>query len=154
MIPKDSSGAASAPPRCIGTDSVHVPLARFTDVTSMPHPSDPYCSGLLPDPSHLPVLTASVDAVLLIIRLSARFGPLMFHHDDSADPMQPRCRPVGSLKVGGDDIKLGEISGCEYWIDPLALEHLGPGGLLLDVLADGRDATGLAGRFILRKIGH
>lgn len=120
----------------------------------MPHPSDPYCSGLLPDPSQLPMLAASVDAVMLIIRLSARYGPLMFHHDESDDPLQPRCRPVGSLPVGSHDVKLGEIAGCEYWIDPATLEHLGSGGLLLDVQADRGDASGLADRFVLRKISH
>lgn len=120
----------------------------------MPHPSDPYCNGLLPDPSDLPVLAASVDAVMLIIRLSARYGPLMFRHDDSGDPMQPRCRPVGSLPVHDCDVKLGEIAGCEYWMDPALLELLGSGGLLLDVVADRGDATGLAGRFVLRKISH
>lgn len=108
----------------------------------------------MPDPSELPALAASVDAVMLIIRLSARYGPLMFRHETSAEVLQPRCRPVGSLPVGEHDIKLGEVAGCEYWIEPSALERLGNGALLLDVLEDRGDATGLASRFVLRQVGH
>lgn len=120
----------------------------------MPHPSDPYCLGLMPDPSEFPALAASVDAVMLIIRLSARYGPLMFLHDATGDVLQPRCRPVGSLPVDDHDVKLGEVAGCEYWIAPSALDQLGSGALLLDVLEERGDATGLASRFVLRKVGN
>jgi uncharacterized protein (DUF779 family) len=108
----------------------------------------------MPDPSELPALAASVDAVMLIIRLSARYGPLMFLHDASDEALQPRCRPVGSLPVGEDDVKLGEVAGCEYWIAPSALDQLGSGALLLDVLETGGDASGLTSRFVLRKVGN
>lgn len=120
----------------------------------MPHPSDPYCQGFVPEPTELPKLSTSVDAVMLIIRLSARYGPLMFHHDDGADLMQPRCRPVGALAVSDHDLKLGEVAGCEYWITPEVLEALGSGGLLLDVQEAHGDASGLADRFVLRRINH
>ena len=106
------------------------------------------------DPSELPALAASVDAVMLIIRLSARYGPLMFLHDATGDVLQPRCRPVGSLPVDDQDVKLVEVAGCEYLISPSALVQLGSGALLLDVLEARGDATGLASRFVLRKVGN
>lgn len=108
----------------------------------------------MPDPTELPQLSTSVDAVMLIIRLSARYGPLMFRHDDAEDLMQPRCRPVGALAVSDHDIKLGEVAGCEYWITPEVLDALGSGGLLLDVQEAHGDASGLADRFVLRRINH
>jgi uncharacterized protein (DUF779 family) len=108
----------------------------------------------MPDPCEVPALAASVDAVTLIVRLSARYGPLMFLHEATGDVPQPRCRPVGSLPVGDHDIKLGEVAGCEYWIAPSALDQLGSGALLLDVVAERGDATGLASRFVLRKISN
>lgn len=108
----------------------------------------------MPDPTELPQLSTSVDAVMLIIRLSARYGPLMFRHDDAEDLMQPRCRPVGALAVSDHDIKLGEVAGCEYWITPEVLDALGSSGLLLDVQEAHGDASGLADRFVLRRINH
>jgi uncharacterized protein (DUF779 family) len=108
----------------------------------------------MPDPSALPALAASVDAVMLIIRLSARYGPLMFLHDANDEVLQPRCRPVGSLPLDEHDIKLGEVAGCEYWIAPPALDKLGASALRLDVLDESGDRSGLAGRFVLRKVDN
>lgn len=122
----------------------------------MPHPSDPTCSGALPAAGDFPSLTASIDAVMLILRLSARYGPLMFRHGEAGDGLEPLCRPVGSIALGDDDIKLGDVAGCEYWIEAGALERLGQGALRLDVhegSAAEHASPALAGRFILRRVG-
>lgn len=91
---------------------------------------------------------------MLIIRLSARHGPLMFHHGRATDTAQPLCRPVGSIRIADDDIKLGDVAGCEYWIERDVLERLGGGALLLDVV-DEETSTGtapdLTRRFVLRR---
>lgn len=119
----------------------------------MPHSSDPECT--LHRTSHVPAvsLTASIDAVMLIIRLSARYGPLMFRHDAMAESVQPLCRPVGSIALSESDVKLGEIAGCEYWIDASAIARLGQGAYLLDVLNPSVTPHGtpaLTDRFVLR----
>ena len=120
----------------------------------MPHSSDPDCLDTARESGDCPSLSGSIDAVLLIIRLSARHGPLMFHHGGAPDTAQPRCRPVGSIRVADDDIKLGDIAGCEYWIEQDVLERIGGGALLLDVV-DKETSTGTASdltrRFVLRR---
>ena len=92
---------------------------------------------------------------MLIIRLSARHGPLMFHHGSAPDTAQPLCRPVGSIRVADDDIKLGDVAGCEYWIERDVLKRIGDGTLLLDVL-DKETSPGtvpdLTRRFVLRRL--
>ncbi len=103
------------------------------------------------------LLFGSVDAVILIIRLSARYGPLMFHHGTDDGENQPSCRPVGSIVPDDDDIKLGEVAGCEYWIEPEALASLGGGELLLDVFPAHDDmfpGSPLNDRFVLRRIAR
>lgn len=90
---------------------------------------------------------------MLIIRLSARYGPLMFRHDAMAESVQPLCRPVGSIALGETDVKLGEIAGCEYWIDASTLARLGGGAQVLDVLDSTVTPHGtpsLTDRFVLR----
>lgn len=91
---------------------------------------------------------------MLIIRLSARYGPLMFRHGAMAECVQPLCRPIGSIALRPSDVKLGVIAGCEYWMDDATLAHLGAGSFLLDahtlsVTPQGPPA--LTDRFVLRR---
>ncbi|MBP6096054.1 MAG: DUF779 domain-containing protein [Methyloversatilis sp.] len=98
-------------------------------------------------------LESSLDAVLLILRLSARYGPLMFRHGEDAGGSQPLCRPVGSIELAENDVKLGEIAGCEYWIAAGALEKLDHDRLVLDVQAASAtqpSPAALTDRFVLR----
>ncbi len=121
----------------------------------MPHFPDPDCLGTARESGDCPSLAGSIDAVMLIIRLSARHGPLMFHHGRAPDTPQPLCRPVGSIRVADDDIKLGDVAGCEYWMEKDVLERIGGGTLLLDVQDTGESAgtaPDLTRRFVLRKI--
>ncbi len=109
------------------------------------------------DATPFPALAGSIDAVMLILRLSARYGPLMFRHGNSADGTQPLCSPVGSIALDASDVKLGEIAGCEYWADATVFEQLKSGSLLLDVRVANSaspDAPALSDRFVLRRIDH
>jgi hypothetical protein len=55
----------------------------------------------------------ATDAALqLIERLRAQHGPLMFHQSGGCcDGSSPMCYPAGEFRVGGNDVKLGEIAG-------------------------------------------
>jgi uncharacterized protein (DUF779 family) len=99
----------------------------------MPYSSAPMNNERVSDLLERPPLESTLDAVLLILGLSARYGPLMFRHGEDAGGNQPLCRPVGSIELAENDIKLGEIAGCEYWIAAGALEKLNHRRLLLDV---------------------
>ena len=107
------------------------------------------------DATPFPALAGSIDAVMLILRLSARYRPLMFRHGDTAEGTQPLCRPVGSIALANSDVKLGEIAGCEYWADATVFERLKSGALLLDVRTSNSAnpaAPNLTDRFVLRRI--
>lgn len=58
------------------------------------------------------------EADALITRLTARHGPLMFHQSGGCcDGSAPMCFPRGEFKVGGQDVRLGEVAGdVPVWI--------------------------------------
>jgi len=54
----------------------------------------------------------------LIEQLKAAHGPLMFHLSGGCcDGSAPMCFCVGEFKLGGVDVKVGDIAGCEFWMD-------------------------------------
>ena len=58
------------------------------------------------------------EADALITRLTALHGPLMFHQSGGCcDGSAPMCFPRGEFKVGGQDVRLGEVAGdVPVWI--------------------------------------
>jgi uncharacterized protein len=54
----------------------------------------------------------------LIEELKRDYGPIMFHQSGGCcDGSAPMCFQVGEFKLGGVDEKIGEIAGCEFWMD-------------------------------------
>lgn len=111
----------------------------------------------MPDPrSHalreeLPTLAIDRSAVLLIVELASRHGPLMFRHDSRDTTDQPVCARLGTLPIADSDIKLGEVAGCEYWMSREALRRYGRGRL---VLATRRESSADRARFVLMVAEH
>jgi uncharacterized protein (DUF779 family) len=67
------------------------------------------------DPHRVSVTPA---AEALIRELQARYGAIMFHQSGGCcDGSAPMCFQVGEFKLGGVDEKVGEIAGCEFWMD-------------------------------------
>ena len=67
------------------------------------------------DPSRVGVTDA---ARKLIEQLKKTHGPLMFHQSGGCcDGSAPMCFQVGEFKLGSVDEKVGEIAGCEFWMD-------------------------------------
>src|SRR4051794_7523263 len=57
-------------------------------------------------------------AAELLRRLREAHGPLMFHQSGGCcDGSAPMCYPAGEFKVGGNDVKLGEIAGTPVYMD-------------------------------------
>ena len=53
-----------------------------------------------------------------IEQLKADHGPIMFHQSGGCcDGSAPMCFQVGEFKLGSVDEKVGEIVGCEFWMD-------------------------------------
>jgi len=69
-------------------------------------------------PIHERRVTATAAACELIRQLKEQHGPLMFHLSGGCcDGSAPMCFPVGEFKLGSVDEKVGEIVGCEFWMD-------------------------------------
>ena len=57
-------------------------------------------------------------ATALMEKLAQKHGALMFHQSGGCcDGSAPMCFQVGEFKLGGVDEKVGEIAGCEFWMD-------------------------------------
>src|SRR6187401_1103091 len=99
---------------------------------------------------------AVTDAAASLLRqLEAQHGKLMFHQSGGCcDGSAPMCFPVGEFKTGANDVLLGEIHGCEFFMSAFQFEYWQYTQLTLDVV-EGRGASfsleiPLGLRFIIR----
>jgi uncharacterized protein (DUF779 family) len=78
---------------------------------------------------------ASADALLWIVRLQAKHGPLMFYQSGGCcEGSAPLCNPVGDYYIGARDILLGEIGGCAFYIRDNQFEYWRHTQLIIDVV--------------------
>jgi len=64
------------------------------------------------------------EASNLIAQLKERFGELMFHQSGGCcDGSSPMCFEKGEFKLGGSDVKLGEVDDCEFWMSKDQFEY-------------------------------
>ncbi len=95
------------------------------------------------------------DARKVIEQLKKAHGPLMFHLSGGCcDGSAPMCFQVGEFKLGGVDEKVGEIVGCEFWMDREQLRRWEHTQWIVDVVP-GRGASfsleiPLGVRFLIR----
>ncbi len=74
-------------------------------------------------------------ALKLIERLRAQHGPLMFHQSGGCcDGSSPMCYPKGEFRVGGNDTYLGEIGGCQVFMDTDQFAYWRHTQLIIDVV--------------------
>jgi uncharacterized protein (DUF779 family) len=65
----------------------------------------------------IPRVTISEAAGRVVKKLQDQFGELMFHQSGGCcDGSQPMCFEKGDFKVGGSDVCIGTIEGCEFWM--------------------------------------
>ncbi len=74
-------------------------------------------------------------ALALIAKLEAQHGPLMFHQSGGCcDGSAPMCYPAGEFRVGGSDVKLGEIGGAPFYMSAAQFEYWKHTQLIIDVV--------------------
>jgi uncharacterized protein len=74
-------------------------------------------------------------AVDMIAKLRAMHGPLMFHQSGGCcDGSAPMCYPAGEFKVGGQDVLMGEIADCKFYIGAAQFEYWRHTQLTIDVV--------------------
>jgi uncharacterized protein (DUF779 family) len=77
----------------------------------------------------------------LIRELQARFGELMFHQSGGCcDGSQPMCFEKGDFKTGEQDVCLGTIEDCEFWMSADQFTYWQYCELTLDVV-EGRGSS-------------
>jgi uncharacterized protein len=78
---------------------------------------------------------ATQQALDLIERLRARYGPIMFHQSGGCcDGSSPMCFPVGDFPLGNSDVKLGEIGGAPFYMSESQFEYWQHTKLTIDVV--------------------
>jgi uncharacterized protein (DUF779 family) len=78
---------------------------------------------------------ATDEALKLIERLRAKHGPLMFHQSGGCcDGSAPMCYPKAEFRVGGNDVKLGEIGGVPFYMDADQFDYWKHTQLIIDVV--------------------
>lgn len=71
-----------------------------------------------------PRVTVSKEAAEVIAELKMKFGDLMFHQSGGCcDGSQPMCFEKGDFKIGSSDVCIGEIEGCEFWMNKDQFEY-------------------------------
>lgn len=83
----------------------------------------------------VPRVVATSKALELIEKLKAKHGPLMFHQSGGCcDGSSPMCYPLGEFRVGSQDVLLGEIGGCPFYISRDQYEYWRHTQLIIDVV--------------------
>ena len=74
-------------------------------------------------------------AAAMVAKLKGQHGPLMFHQSGGCcDGSAPMCFPAGEFKVGGQDVRIGEIAGCPFYIGAAQFEYWRHTQLIIDVV--------------------
>ena len=82
----------------------------------------------------------------LIVRLKTRYGSLIFMQSGGCcDGSSPMCLQKGDLLLGPNDLLLGEIEECPFYIDREQYERWRRPAFLLDVSPGDGDTFSLEG---------
>ena len=83
----------------------------------------------------IPRVLITAEAAAMVAKLRAIHGPLMFHQSGGCcDGSAPMCYPAGEFKVGGQDVLMGEIAGCKFYIGANQFEYWRHTQLIIDVV--------------------
>jgi uncharacterized protein (DUF779 family) len=83
----------------------------------------------------------SDNAIKIIEQLREKHGELMFHQSGGCcDGSSPMCFPKGELMLNENDVKLGTIQGCDFFMSKDQFEYWKHTQLTVDVTT-GRGAS-------------
>jgi uncharacterized protein (DUF779 family) len=93
-----------------------------------------------------PRIAAAEPALAELARLRAEHGPLLlFLSGGCCDGSSPMCFPEGELLLGPNDLLLGEVGGCPFYIDADQYERWKRPALVLEVAAGAGSGMSLEG---------
>ncbi|KUG09449.1 DUF779 domain-containing protein [Solirubrum puertoriconensis] len=105
------------------------------------------------NPTPRVLVTAAAEATIDVLR--DEHGPLMFHQSGGCcDGSSPMCFPAGEFRVSTNDVWLGNIHGCDFFMSAAQFEYWKHTQLTVDV-TKGRGASfsleiPLGVRFLIR----
>lgn len=74
-------------------------------------------------------------AAEVLERLKLRHGPMLFHQSGGCcDGSAPMCFPVGDFRVGPQDVLLGSIGGCSFYMGAAQFDYWAHTQLIIDVV--------------------
>jgi len=80
------------------------------------------------------------EAQKLVEKLRAKYGPLLFHQSGGCcDGSEPMCYPEGDFPVGPQDVFMGRIADCDFYIGAAQFKYWKHTQLTIDVIT-GRGA--------------
>lgn len=80
-------------------------------------------------------VSVTAEAVAVIEALRREHGELMFHQSGGCcDGSSPMCYPRGELRVGAQDVHLGEIAGCPFYMSASQFAYWKHTHLTVDVV--------------------
>ena len=86
-------------------------------------------------------VTLTPAAADLIERLIARHGPVLFHQSGGCcDGSSPMCYPQGEFHLGHQDVLLGQIAGCPFYMSAFQFDYWRNTQLTIDVV-EGRGSS-------------
>ena len=79
------------------------------------------------------LVTPAAEAV--VDRLRAIHGALLFHQSGGCcDGSAPMCYPAGEFRVGAQDVLMGTIAGCSFYMGAAQFEYWRHTQLIIDVV--------------------
>jgi len=83
----------------------------------------------------IPRVLATESALALLAALKDAHGRLLFHQSGGCcDGSSPMCYPVGEFRIGINDVYLGEVGGCPFYIGGAQFDYWRHTQLTLDVV--------------------
>ncbi|WP_394842521.1 DUF779 domain-containing protein [Pendulispora brunnea] len=83
----------------------------------------------------IPRVLATEAALELIASLKEENGPLLFHQSGGCcDGSAPMCYPIGEFRIGVNDVYLGEVGGCAFYMGGAQFDYWQHTQLTLDVV--------------------
>ena len=82
-----------------------------------------------------PRVLATDAALDLIKEIQRDYPDVLFHQSGGCcDGSAPMCYPKGEFRVGGNDVKLGQIGGCDVYMDADQFDYWKHTQLIIDVV--------------------
>ena len=85
--------------------------------------------------NQVPRVKITAEAAKVVEQLRAKHGELMFHQSGGCcDGSAPMCYPADEFRIGGNDVRLGEVGGCPVYMDADQFDYWKHTQLIIDVV--------------------